>query len=110
MKKTIEIIALCLVVGVLIVGTCIGLSSKLLDFRGAVTAIEVVDGNTVFHVSLFETTYTVVANHKTNVSYCCKNDPEIALSDIKVGDTIEGNYRWLSKNNVARFITVEYHN
>ena len=35
---------------------------------------------------------------------------DIALSDIKVGDTIEGNYRWLSKNNMAKFITVEYHN
>ena len=31
------------------------------------------------------------------------------MSDIKVGDTIQGDYRWLSKNNVAKFITVEYH-
>ena len=110
MRKIIKIMVLCLVAGAFIICTYLGMSSKLLDFRGAVTEIEVVDGNTVFRVSQFETTYTVVANHKTNVSYCCKDDPDIDLSDIKVGDTIEGNYRWLSKNNIARFITVEYHN
>ena len=110
MKKTIKIIGLCLASVIIIIGICIAASSKTLDFRGVVTEIEVVDNNTVFHIAIFEASYTVVANNKTNVSYCCKDDPDIDLSDIKVGDTIEGNYRWLSKNNMAKFITVEYHN
>ena len=110
MNKTIRIMILCLISFIIIIGICIATSSKNLDFRGVVTEIEVVDNNTVFHISLLEASYTVVANNKTNVSYCCKDDPDIDLSDIKVGDTIEGNYRWLSKNNMARFITVEYRN
>lgn len=110
MNKTIRIMILCLISFIIIIGICIASSSKTLDFRGVVTEIEVVDNNTVFHISLLEASYTVVANNKTNVSYCCKDDPDINLSDIKVGDTIEGNYRWLSKNNMARFITVEYRN
>ena len=110
MKKAIKIIVLCLISFIIIIGICIATSSKTLDFRGVVTEIEVVDNNTVFHISIFETSYTVAANNKTKVSYCCKDDPDIDLSDIKVGDIIEGNYRWLSKNNMARFITVEYHN
>ena len=110
MKKTIKIIGLCLASVIIIMGICIATSSKTLDFRGTVTAIEVIENNTVFHISIFETSYIVVANNKTNLSYCCKDDPDIDLSDIKVGDTIEGNYRWLSKDNMAKFITVEYHN
>ena len=109
MKKTIQITVLCLVAFVIIIGLCIATSAKTVDFRGTITEIEIVDHNTVFHISMAEASYTVVANHKTNVSYCCKDDPDIDLSDIKVGDTIEGNYRWLSKNNTAKFISVEYH-
>ena len=110
MSKTIKIMILCLIPFIIIIGICIATPSKTLDFRGVVTEIEIVDNNTFFHISLLEASYTVVANDKTKVSYCCKDDPDIDLSDIKVGDTIEGNYRWLSKNNMARFITVEYHN
>ena len=109
MKKTIAITALCLATFIIIIGICIGTSAKTLDFRGTITEIEMVDDTTVFYISMFETSYTVVANGKTNVSYCCKDDPDIDLSDIKVGDMIEGNYRRLSKNNMAKFITVEYH-
>ena len=111
MKKAIIMIVLCLLAIIVIIGILhIAGSSKTLDFRGEVTKIEIVDHNTIFHIAMFEATYTVVANNQTNVSYCCKDDPDIDLSDIKVGDTIEGNYRWLSKNRVAKFITVEYHN
>ena len=107
--KKIQITVLCLVAFLIVVGICIATSSKTLDFRGTITEIEIVDHNTVFHISAFEASYTVVANNKTHVSYCCKDDPDIDLFDIKVGDTIEGNYRWLSKNYMARSITVEYH-
>ena len=109
MKKTIQITALCLVALAIIIGICVATSSKTLDFRGTITEIEIIDGNTVFHVSMLEASYTVVANQKTDVSYCCKDDPDINLSDIQVGDTIEGNYRRFSKSNMAKFITVEYH-
>lgn len=110
MKKVIKITGLCCLAIIIIVGVCVAISPKTLDFRGTVTKIETVDNDTVFYISTTETSYTVVANNKTNVSYCCKDDPDIDLPDIKVGDTIEGNYRWLSKNNMAKFITVEYHN
>ena len=110
MKKAIKILGLCCVAVIIVIGIRMAIPSKTLDFSGAVTEIEIVDNDTVFHISTTETSFTVVADNKTNVSYCCKNDPDIVLSDIKVGDTIQGNYRWLSKNNMAKFITVEYHN
>ena len=109
MKKTFKIIGLCCVAVIIIVGIHMTIPSKTLDFHGTVKEIEIIDNNTVIYISTTETSYTVVANKKTNVSYCCKEDPDINLSDIKVGDTIQGDYRWLSKNNVAKFITVEYH-
>ena len=48
----------------------------------------------------------VVADNKTKVSHCHKDDPEIDLSGIAVGDTIEGNYRRGSNDKKAKFITV----
>lgn len=110
MKKAIKIIGLCCVAVIIVIGICMAIPSKTLDFRGTVTEIEIIESDTVFHISTTETSYMVVANNKTNISYCCKDDPDIDLSDIKVGDSIEGNYRWLSRNNMAKFITVEYHN
>lgn len=108
MKKTIYIIGLCFLVILMIAGIYMAMPSKTLDFRGTVTEIETVDNDTVFHISTTETSYIVAANSKTKVTYCCKDDPDIDLADIKVGDTIEGNYRWLSKDNKAKFITVWY--
>ena len=110
MKKTIKIIGLCCIAVIIVIGICMMMPSKTLDFRGTVTKIEIVDNDTIIHLSTTDTSYTVVANNKTNISYCCKDDPDVALSDIKVGDVIEGNYRWLSKSNTAKFITVQYHN
>lgn len=110
MKKSIKIIGLCCVAVIIVIGICMAIPSKTLDFRGTVTKIEIVDNDTIIHLSTTDTSYTVVANNKTNVSYCCKDDPDVDLSDIKVGDVIEGNYRWLSKSNKAKFITVQYHN
>ncbi len=110
MKKTVKIIGLICAVIIIIVGIRIALPSKTLDFRGTVTKIEIIDNDTVFYISATDTSYVVVANNKTDVSYCCKDDPDIDLSDIKVGDNIEGNYSRMSKNNTAKFITVEYHN
>jgi len=68
--KRIKIIGLCCVTAFIIFGIYLTMPSKTLDFRGTVTKIETVDNNTVFHVSMFETSYRVVANNKTKVTYC----------------------------------------
>lgn len=108
MKKAIKIAGLCCLAILIGVSLYVTLPPKTLDFRGTINEIETVDNDTVFHISTAETTYIVVANHQTKVSYCHEDDPDISLKDLKVGHSIEGNYRWLSKNNVAKFITVEY--
>ena len=109
MKKAVKIIGLCFVTALIILGIRMAIPPKTLDFRGTVTEIEAAEHGVVFHVSLFDASYTVLANSKTKVSYCCDEDPEMSLSDIKVGDKIEGDYRLFSKNT-AKKITVEYHN
>ena len=111
MKKAIKVIGVCSLAIVVLVGLYIAISSSfgVLDFRGSVVKIEVADNQTTIYISSFESTYAVVANEKTKVVYCCEDDPEIALADIKVGDSIEGNYRAFSKKKVAKFITVQYH-
>lgn len=112
MKKTIKFIALALL-ALLIVALIYYISSpKMLDFRGTVTEIEVVDELVVFHISTesIGTSYIVVADSQTKVSHCHKDDPQIVLSDIKVGDTIEGDYRKMSGDQKAKFITVWYKN
>ena len=104
-------IALFILSVLMVVGSYILIfPSKTLDFRGTVTAIESTEDGTVLHITIAEASYTVLANNKTKVAYCCKDDPDIRLSDIKIGDSIEGNYRTLQKKNLAKFITVQYHN
>lgn len=112
MKKTIKIIGLCCVAIIIIVGIYMSISPKVLDFRGTVTEIQKTNDKTVFKISTSSigSSYIVVADNKTKVEYCHTEDQTINLADIKIGDTIEGNYRWLSKDNIAKFITVEYHN
>ena len=112
MKKTIKFIAIALL-ALLIVALIYYISSpKTLDFRGTVMEIEVVDELKVFHISIESTSisYVVVADSKTKVSHCHKDDPKIDLSGIEVGDTIEGNYRRTSGDKKAKFITVWYEN
>ena len=106
MKKVITIIGVCLLAALIAVGIYMALPSKTIDFRGTVTKIETVDNNTVFEIAMHDVIYTVTANEKTKVAYCHEDDPTIELSDIKVGDTIEGNYRKFSKDKLAKYITV----
>ena len=112
MKKSVKIIALVFL-AIAIIAVIYYISSlKTLDFRGTVIEIEVVDELKVFHISTesIGTSYIVVADSKTKVSHCHKDDPKIDLSDIKVGDTIEGNYRKMFGEQKAKFITVWYKN
>lgn len=110
MRKIIKIIGICCVAIIIVVCMYMTMPRKTLDFRGTVTDIEIVSKGTLFYISTTETSYTVLANKKTKISYCCKDDPKIYLADIKVGDTIEGDYRLLSNGTIAKFIKVQYHN
>ena len=112
MKKPIKIIALFFLAFAIIAVIYYISFPKTLDFRGTVMEVEVVDELKVFHISIESTSisYIVVADSKTKVSHCHKDDPEIDLNGIKVGDTIEGNYRRQSDDKKAKFITVWYEN
>ena len=109
MKKTIKLLGLCCLVAIIILSIYF-LQPKTLDFRGTVTKIENKGDDTVIYISGDSGSYILVANEKTRISYCCKEDPDIELDDICEGNVIEGNYRPFSKNRKAKFITVEYHN
>ncbi len=109
MKKTIKLLGLCCLAAIIILSIYF-LQPKTLDFRGTVSKIENTGDDTIFYISDDIGSYTVVVNDKTKISYCCKDDPDIELKDICVGNIIEGNYRLFSKNRTAKFITVEYHN
>ena len=108
MKKTIKIVGLCCALALVAVGIYVLLSPKTLDFRGTVTKIETTEQGTVFYISTpsVGTAYTVVASERTKVKPCHKGDPAIGVADIRVGDTIEGDYRWLTKEKEAKYITV----
>ena len=109
MKKTIKLLGLCCIACAIILSIYF-LQPKTLDFRGTVNKIENRGDDTFFYISGDTVAYTVIANDKTKTAYCCKDDPDIALQDICVGNVIEGNYRPFSKKCSAKFITVEYHN
>ena len=108
MKKTVKIIGLSILAVIIVFGIYYISSPRTLDFRGTVTKIEDVYDSTVFHISTesIGTSYIVAADSKTKVSHCHKDDPEIDLSGIEIGDTIEGNYRKFSDDKKAKFITV----
>ena len=109
MKKTIKLLGLCCLAAIIILSIYF-LQPKTLDFRGTVNKIENTGNDTIIYISDDIGSYTVVANDKTKISYCHKDDPNIELKDICVGNVIEGNYRPFSKKCSAKFITVEYHN
>lgn len=106
MKKVIAIIGGLLIAVIIVAGIILSIPPKTLDFRGTVTQIDIADNKITFHIKQSpEISYTVVADSKTIVRHCHKDDPEIVLKDIQVGHTIEGNYRKFTKNNEAKFIT-----
>ena len=110
MKKAMKIIGLCCVATIIFVGIYLSIPSKTLDFRGTITDIETTDTGFVFQLSSsIGATYIVIADHQTDVLPCHQDDPGIELADIRVGDRIEGDYRRLSNDFKAKFITVWAH-
>ena len=111
MKKTMKMIGICCIAAIIFAGIYLSIPSKTLDFRGTVTDIQTTGHEIIFQISApsIGTSYVVIADHQTNVSPCHKDDPKIDLADIKVGDSIEGDYRRSSNDCRAKFITVWYH-
>ena len=106
MNKALTIIGCLLIAVVIVVGIIISIPPKTLDFRGTVTEIDIDDSKTIFHIEQSsDISYIVVADNKTKVRHCHKDDPKITLEEIQVGHTIEGDYRKPAKNNEAKFIT-----
>lgn len=108
MKKTIKVITLCCIAAIVIVGAYLSMYRKTLDFRGTVTKIEIKDNTYTFYIeSTISTSYIVIADNKTTIRRCHKNDPKMFLSDIKVGDEINGDYKkWFFEENHAKYIIV----
>ena len=107
MKGAVKYLSLFVVGFIIVIGIQYAIPPKTLDFRGTVSEIINEDDITVFKISLpSEISYTVVADKKTKVSHCHKDDPAIGLEDIKLGDTIEGDYRLFTNGKIAKFITV----
>lgn len=107
MKKVMKIIGLMSLSLIIVIGIYLSITPKTLDFRGTVVEITVLENKTTFYIEQpTGASYTVVADNKTKVELCHKDDPSINLNDIKVGNTIEGDYKWLTKNNEAKYITV----
>lgn len=108
MNKALTIIGCLLIAVVIVVGIIISIPPKTLDFCGTVTEIETANSKTIFHIeqsSDINISYIVIADNKTKVRHCHKDDPKITLEEIQVGHTIEGDYRKPAKNNEAKFIT-----
>ncbi len=109
MKKALAIMSICLI-GILLIGGLFYFKpSKTLDFRGTVTEIKKDNDTYTFYIEQpsLSVKYTVVADIKTKVKPLLKNAKPISITDIKVGDTIEGDYKkWFAKENKAKYITV----
>ena len=111
MKKVITIASICLIAILLIGGLFYFKPSKTLDFRGVVTEIKNNNNTYTFYIEQpsLSAKYTVIAEKNISVKPCHKNDPPVSITDIKVGDTIEGDYKkWFAKENQAKYITVYY--
>ena len=109
MKKVLSVAGVCCLLIIIVVGIYLSIPPKTVDFRGVVYEIENVDGYTTLYLeNAVGAKYAVKTDIKTTVSYCCDDDPAIELTEISVGDSVDGDYRRFSKN-LAKYITVEYH-
>lgn len=85
--------------------------SKTVDFCGTVSNITVNGEVFRFEVSNSDmATYTVYADKNTHIFYCHDDDPDITISEIKVGDNVQGEFNRIINKNFAKYVEVEYHN
>ena len=108
MKKAIKtgliIVGTCCITAVLLVGVFLSIPPRTVDFRGTVT--EIVEGDAyTFHIAYVNgSSYLVIADSETKIY--CESDKKELLSpgDIRIGDTIEGDFYRDSEE--AKFIRI----
>lgn len=108
MKKVLKIIGILLYCAIMICGIYLSCQSKTVDFSGRIVQIREEDRYTVLSVdNAFSVSYIVVADHRTKVRHLHKEEGEITLEKLKIGDKIQGNYKkWSSKDYYAKLIEV----
>ena len=108
MKKALKIIGIILWCIIMVYGIYLSCQDNYKDFGGTITDIRTDSGYTVITFEdAFSNSYTVIADGKTKVRNYHKEDGNIALSQLEIGDKIQGDYKKLSsKENYARLIEV----
>lgn len=106
MKRIGILLGIGCAVVILAVGIYFSITPRTLDFRGVVTEIEQTGERTVFHIEYVEHTQVVAADADTHVYREEDKNDTLSPQAIRVGDTIEGDYRWRTKDNAAKFIRV----
>ncbi len=117
MKKALKIIGILLWCAIMIYGIYLSCQDNFMDFGGTITQISESDGYTILTVDagyniieddeVFPFTYTVIADGRTNVRNYHKEDGDITLSELKIGDKIQGDYKKLSsRDHYAKLIEV----
>ncbi len=106
MRRIGTILGVAAVLLVLVMGIYLSIPPKMVDFCGEVTAIEQQDGMTVFTLSWLDSAYTVAADAKTAVWQYRRGEERLDLTDIAVGDTIDGDFGRFARKAVAKYIAV----
>ncbi len=111
LKKKIAVCSILFLSAIIILGIYISLPPATVDFRGEIVQIENTDKYVIYTLEgIDQTTYTVLADERTNLQYWYAEDGEVSLGDIKIGDTIQGNYKtWFSEENYAKEMEVLKH-
>ncbi len=108
MKKALKIIGILLCSIIVIYGIYLSCQDNTMDFSGTITQINSDDEYTVLTIDdAFNNRYIILANHQTKVRNIHEEDDGITLSELTIGDKIQGNYKKLSsKDNYAKLIEV----
>lgn len=108
MKKALKIIGIVLCCIIMICGIYLSCRDNTKDFSGTITQISNEDEYTVLMIDdAFNNSYIILANLQTKIRHVYKEDGDITLSELKIGDKIQGDYKKLSsKDNCAKLIEV----
>ena len=108
MKKALKIVGVILICTILIYGIYLSCQDNYKDFGGTITDIRTDSGYTVITFEdAFNNSYTVIADSKTKVQNYHKEDGDIALLQLVIGNKIQGDYKRLSsRENYAKLIEV----